>query len=302
MASEVPAEFMEPHRVRLTEPTEEREMKPVQMRYPEGSVRPQEVRGPRVSMVSRPPTVRTSTVYQKPAAFWKQFDMSEYMQSRMVHPLAWTTFAFLLISLLLLLVMFAAPGWAKTLEIRAQDSFFEGEMNGYYGIWYACWTLLERPDGYEFGVRTDCELLADLRTVPAWMKGAQAVLSLALFSCAASLCSVGAYIFSKVQNEKKVVIGASAVFSLASGVCCAILFIVYCLSFLRQAKWCCVAQAQVVTWELSYCFMLCCINTVVFWAAAITGWMEIRRLRKIERKKAYFEEVYNTRAPGLGYH
>ena len=38
-----------------------------------------------------------------------------------------------------------------------------GSMYGYYGLWYSCWTL---SDDYWDDIRTDCELMLDLKRIP----------------------------------------------------------------------------------------------------------------------------------------
>lgn len=66
-------------------------------------------------------------------AFWKKRSNSG---------LAWGTFILLNIANVLTVVWLSAPGWGWTREIGGMVNL-EGEYYGYYGIWYACWDLVE---------------------------------------------------------------------------------------------------------------------------------------------------------------
>ncbi len=123
---------------------------------------------------SRAPSSRRSAYNEDPdnpgkalrpnePSFFAQFSPRAYMKRRSASCLAWACFILALLSFLLMLVVFAAPGWGYTLEIRGTDHR-EGYMYGYYGLWYACWML--DPEMAYWDVHTDCELMTDLQNVP----------------------------------------------------------------------------------------------------------------------------------------
>ena len=75
----------------------------------------------------------------------------------------------------------------------------------------------------------------------------------------------------------------------------------FAVQFLLEAYWCCASGTmQISQWKLYYCFGICCAVPAFNFGAAIIAAMEVSRLRTIERKAAYAEELERTKAP-YGY-
>jgi len=266
------------------------EIRPVEMRNKKKN--DPSYKGPRISLVSRvPDTPRDSTLYVQKPTFWSHFDLSAHMAERTVNPLAWVVLVFVILGIFIIIITMVAPGWALTLEVRAQESWFEGEMHGKYGLWYACWSLVE-SNAY---TRTSCELMVDLKRVPAWFNGVQGLGGLSIFLAAGCIGSTLMYICSKRMNEKYSLFTGVGWLCFITGFCIFIQAGVFCGLFLYHAKWCCDQQAMIVEWKLHYCFILACGNIIVYWAAAITAWMEVRRVKFEIKEENYLMRINEAR-------
>jgi len=85
-----------------------------------------------------------------------------------------------------------------------------------------------------------------------------------------------------------------------------ILFIVFCVFFLRTAYWCCFSGAmQILEFQLHYAFIMGCAVTAFWFFTAIICIVEYMGLKKKSKTDRYMMRVMSTRRgmppPQMGY-
>lgn len=69
-------------------------------------------------------------------------EVKDFYKSKTITFITWATFWILNISNVITVIYSATPSWAWTHEVvgaGSNDNGLEGEVYGFYGMWYICW-------------------------------------------------------------------------------------------------------------------------------------------------------------------
>ncbi len=267
----------------------------------ESVFQPLDITDRRVSFMGPEPTQFPTTVNDITRQLMRRRKVKnprQFMARRKVSTTAWVCFGLIVLSFVVTLIIFLAPGWGHTLEIKGWNQVAEGIMYGDYGLWFACYHL---HDDFQHHLPHVCELIGDLPAVPMWYKACQAMAIIILLASIGAVSTISVYAFSMRFNKNRNMIAASCSFCLLAGLTGTILFIVFCVKFIQEAYWCktCMSGSmQVLEYKLHYAFIMGCAVSGFWYMGVLFCLIEWCSLRIKKKKLPYMQYVISTRPPG----
>lgn len=85
---------------------------------------------------------------------WETFshEVKNFYRAKKITCFTWVTFVLVNLSNVITIIYSATPSWAWTHEVvgdGSNNNNLEGEVFGFYGIWYMCWNQVNPAPGTE---------------------------------------------------------------------------------------------------------------------------------------------------------